>query len=186
MAKSLLHAGDSELALLSLAGYAAHRKANGLRGQSHVAVWQAIKTGRIVEPAARKEGKRWLINAALADRQWAANTRSTDPVLASESASLPLNIATPTWNQEIIEAKLKRARAIAEREELATQRQKGELLYVRDVRLRWGQNARALRDAFIDLPVKLSEQLACEADPEKIKTILTVEIVSILQDFANA
>jgi len=186
MAKSLLQAEESEPSLLGLAAYAAHRKANGLKGQSHVAVWNAIKTGRIVEPAVRKEGKRWLINAELADRQWAANTKSSDPVLKSESLSQPLDIAIPTWNQEIIEAKLKRARAIAEREELATQRQKGELLHVRDVRKRWGQNARALRDAFIDLPAKLSEQLAGEAEPEKIKTILTVEIVSILQDFADA
>jgi hypothetical protein len=186
MAKSLLHTDATGPALLNLAGYAAHRKANGLRGQSHVAVWQAISTGRIVEPAVRKEGSHWLINAALADRQWAANTRSSHSISTSGLPSQSSEIVKPTWNQEIIEAKLKRARAIAEREELATQRQKGELLHVRDVCKRWEQNARALRDAFINLPARLSEQLADEAEPEKIKTILTVEIVSILQDFANA
>jgi len=40
---------------MNLQAYAAHRKAMGLRGTSHVAVLKAIDSGRLHEPAVRKE-----------------------------------------------------------------------------------------------------------------------------------
>jgi hypothetical protein len=188
MAKSLLHPDDDGPALLNLAGYAAHRKSSGLMGQSHAAVSQAISTGRIAEPAVRRDGWRWLIDPALADEQWAANTRrrSDHPV---HEISLPrpgLEIARPTWNQAIIDAKIKKAQLIAEREEVALKRQTGELLHVRDVRKRWHENAMSLRDAFLELPAALSQELANESNPKEVKSILTAKVVAILRELANA
>jgi hypothetical protein len=155
-------------------------------GQSHVAVWQAINTGRIVEPAVRRDGKRWLIDPALADEQWAANTRSTRPSPANALPAPASEIARPTWNQEIIDAKLRKAQSIAEREELALKRQKGELLHVRDVRKRWHENAMSLRDAFLQLPTALSQDLANESNPKEVESILTAKVVAILRELANA
>lgn len=186
MAKSLLPADDGRPALLNLAGYAAHRKANGLSGQSHVAVWKAISTGRIAEPAVCRDGNRWLIDPATADQQWAANTRSTQPSPATALPAPASEIARPTWNQEIIDAKLRKVQSIAEREELVLKRQKGELLHVRDVRKRWHENAMSLRDAFLEIPAALSQELANESDPKGIERTLTTKIVSILQELANA
>lgn len=188
MGTSLLHADDDGSPLLNLAGYAAHRKANGLKGQSHVAVWNAINTGRIVEPAVRKDGKRWLIDPALADEQWAVNTRTrSDHPIPEMSLPRPASeIAGPTWNQEIIEAKTKKAWLAAEREEVALKRQAGELLHVRDVRKRWHENAMSLRNAFMELPAALSQELANESDPKGIERTLTTKIVSILQELASA
>jgi hypothetical protein len=157
-------------------------------GQSHAAVLKAISTGRIVEPAVRRDGSRWLIDPALADEQWAVNTRrrSDHPVPAKFSPRQDSEIARPTWNQGIIDAKTKKAWLAAEREELALKRQKGELLHVRDVRKRWHENAMSLRDAFMKLPVALSHDLASESDPREIQRILTAKIVAILQELANA
>lgn len=39
-----------------------------------MAVLKAIDSGRLHEPAVRKEGKNWVIDPALADGQWADNT----------------------------------------------------------------------------------------------------------------
>ena len=64
---------------MNLQGYAAHRKARGLRGTSHVAVLQAIQSGRLTEPAVRKIDGRWHIDASLADAQWAGNTNAAPP-----------------------------------------------------------------------------------------------------------
>ena len=61
---------------MNLQAYAAHRKAKGLRGTSHVAVLQAIQTGRLTDPAVRKISNRWVIDPTLADLQWVSNTQS--------------------------------------------------------------------------------------------------------------
>ena len=186
MTTSLLHADGDGPELLSLAGYAAHRKANELIGQSRVAVWHAISTGRIAEPAVRRDGKRWLIDPATADQQWAANTRSTQPSPAKALPAPASEIAMPTWNQEIIDAKIRRAQSIAEREEVALKRQTGELLHVRDVRKRWNENAMSLRNAFLQLPAALSQELANESNPKEVESILITKVVAILQELANA
>ena len=188
MATSLLHADGDGPALLSLSGYALHRQSNGLMGQSHAAVLKGISTGRIVEPAVRRDGNRWLIDPALADEQWAVNTRtrSDHPIPPRFSPLQGSEIARPTWSQAIIYTKTRKALLAAEREELALKRQKGELLHVRYVRKRWNENAMSLRDAFIKLPAALSQELADEYDPKEIQRILTAKIVSILQELANA
>lgn len=188
MATSLLHADGDGPALLSLSGYALHRQSNGLMGQSHAAVLKAISTGRIVEPAVRRDGNRWLIDPALADEQWAVNTRtrSDHPIPPRFSPLQGSEIARPTWSQAIIDAKTRKAWLAAEREEVALKRQTGELLHVRDVRKRWNENAMSLRDAFMKLPIALSHDLASESNPKKVENILTAKVIAILEELANA
>ena len=77
---------------MNLSAYAKHRKERGLRGASHVAVLKAIDSGRLHEPAVRKEGKNWVIDPVLADGQWADNT---DP-MRTEALPPPPPPAKPT------------------------------------------------------------------------------------------
>jgi hypothetical protein len=77
---------------VNLQAYARHRKERGLRGASHVAVLKAIDSGRLHEPAVRKEGKNWVIDPVLADGQWADNT---DP-MRTEALPPPPPPAKPT------------------------------------------------------------------------------------------
>lgn len=78
---------------MNLKQYADHRKSLGLRGQSHVAVINAIKDGRLSEPAVVRNGNRWVIDAALADQQWGARTNpegaSTLPTEISHAIADP-------------------------------------------------------------------------------------------------
>lgn len=74
---------------MNLQEYAAHRKALGLRGTSHVAVLRAIDAERLTAPAVTKIGKRWVIEPALADAQWGANTLDRAPAGAPPQALPP-------------------------------------------------------------------------------------------------
>lgn len=60
--------------MLTLKGYARHRKERGLRGGSHVGVLRAIQSGRLTSRSCYQEGGRWHIDPELADQEWAANT----------------------------------------------------------------------------------------------------------------
>lgn len=76
---------------MNLQAYANHRRALGLRGQSHVAVLNAINEGRLSAPAVQRQGTRWVIDPELADEQWA---NRTDPTMGGGS-SLPIGPAAP-------------------------------------------------------------------------------------------
>jgi hypothetical protein len=96
---------------VNLQAYAAHRKRQGLRGQTHVAVIKAIDSGRLTEPAVRKAGNRWHIDPALADAQWADNTNATSapdlPEPIDPESQEPLEPPSPPAKQ----AKAKQAKA---------------------------------------------------------------------------
>ena len=63
---------------MNLQAYANHRKAQGLRGTSHVAVLKAIERGRLMAPAVERKGHGWEINPELADQQWADTTHPAE------------------------------------------------------------------------------------------------------------
>ena len=91
---------------LSANGYAQHRRQQGLRGTSHVAVIKAIESGRLSAPAVRRDGTQWVIDAELADQQWSDRTNPSAVGLAPpapEAAVAPVPRAvdrpapSPTW-----------------------------------------------------------------------------------------
>jgi pyridoxine/pyridoxamine 5'-phosphate oxidase len=77
---------------VNLQAYANHRKALGLRGTSHVAVINAYNDGRLSEPAVRREGRSWIINAELADEQWAARTDPSEYGGHAGGGSRPIGV----------------------------------------------------------------------------------------------
>lgn len=74
---------------MNLKAYAAHRKARGLKGTSHVAVLKAIDSGRLTRASAVKVNGYWEIDPVEADREWAANTLDR-PTQAPEEPAEPL------------------------------------------------------------------------------------------------
>lgn len=173
---------------MNLEGYAAHRKAQGLRGASHVAVLKAINTGRLTEPAVRKINGRWLIDPPLADAQWAANT---DTSAAAPAVPLPGPADTrqphPTGGGPSM-AEAKRARAVyqAERERLAVMREKGELLLTDAVKAEASRLARQVRDLLLMIPARCAAQAAAMTDPGDVRGLLELEIEQALRGLADA
>jgi phage terminase Nu1 subunit (DNA packaging protein) len=110
----------------SLSGYARHR------GCHPHAVEQAIQDGRLSTRAAAKEpgGRRWRIDVALSDKEWAALTGEQGPGGAADID-----------RDAVVEARVRRQLAQAEIAELDLAERRGELVSARDVETR-------IRDVF--------------------------------------
>jgi hypothetical protein len=81
---------------LSPRAYGAHRKAKGLAGTALLAVQQAIKAGRLDRSIALDhKGHPKIVDAELADREWAANTKHGHKPFAVQVAEAVATGASP-------------------------------------------------------------------------------------------
>jgi len=200
---------------MNLKAYAAHRKAQGLRGASHVAVLRAINSGRLHPPAAHQVDGRWVIDAAMADAQWANNTTQNGPpetrgevapapaaavAPASRSAPSPAvtaaAAAVPSFPPQQGLTGKAQAEAIrttyqAKLLELEYKQRLGELLPKDEVdRVRF-EEARRARDAFRRLPLLIvgdAAMLLGGITPEQRASLLILlerNIVTILEELGE-
>jgi hypothetical protein len=166
---------------MNLQAYAKHRKEQGLRGTSHVAVLKAIESGRLTEPAVRKVDGRWHIDATLADQQWAGNT---DPRGALPPPPSPIDTRQPHpagGGPSLAEAK--RAKAIYEAEltRIELQRTKKELISADEVRQEASRLGRQVRDLLLIIPGRNAAKLATMQDSQAISDLLEAEITNALR-----
>lgn len=172
---------------MNLQAYADHRKAQGLRGQSHVAVLKAIESGRLTAPAVSKVNGRWVIDPALADAQWHGNTdhvyepKPQTALLLNKTKKNDLVSGGPT----IAEARRARMVYQAERERLMLLREKEELLPAEQVKREAFNLAKSIREALLNIPDRVSNQFAAETDPQAVHLLLTGEISQALEQLAN-
>ncbi|MFZ9959598.1 MAG: hypothetical protein ACO3GP_04330 [Candidatus Limnocylindrus sp.] len=171
---------------MNLQAYADHRKAQGLRGHSHVAVLKAIESGRLTAPAVRKVGTRWLIDPAAADAQWAGNTDTARQPIDSRPAGTSRQPHPASGGPSLAEAKRARAVYQAERERLAVMREKGELVLAGDVKQEAARLARQVRDLLLMIPSRNAAKVATMQDAEEIRALLQAEIESAMRGLANA
>lgn len=188
---------------LTLRAYAAWRKERGLAGQSHEAVRRAIKAGRLTDKAVRREGRRYLIDPELADAEWGDNTNpaqvrepdalkqgeqvpagqaamfedvpegkalGTDGQAADENAPPPL--ANSSAFLQAYKAKLAQLE-LAERV--------GALVRRDRVEAEWLRVGRTLRERFMQLPDRLSAELANESDVGEVRRRLDAEVRAALR-----
>jgi len=166
---------------ISIRAYARHR------GVSHVAVKKAIDTGRIeVEP----DGS---IDAAKADRQWAANTatpRAPAPKTSNTASAAPPRprAAQPQRQEDEAPATSAGTTMLAARtanEVLKVQagkvrlaRLKGELVERNQALAHVFKLARSERDAWLNWPSRISAQLAARisADPHQVHVALEAAV----------
>ena len=173
---------------MNLEGYAAHRKARGLRGTSHVAVLKAIESGRLTEPAARKVGSRWQIDPTLADMQWAGNTSNMPE--ADPSAPLP---PPPAGRQphpagagpSLAEAKRAKAVYEAELTRMEMMQARKELILADDVKQEASRLAKQVRDLLLNIPTRNAAKVATMQDQEAVRALLQSEIETALRGLAS-
>jgi hypothetical protein len=174
---------------MNLQAYASHRKAQGLRGTSHVAVLKAIEAGRLTEPAVRKEGGRWHIDSEIADQQWASNTSNMPE---ARPAALPPPAAPPRPPQmksggpTMAEAQRAKAVCQAELARLELMKARDELVLAEQVKQEAARLARQLRDLLLMIPSRNAAKVATMQDAEEIRSLLQAEIESALRGLANA
>ena len=170
---------------MNLQAYAKHRKEQGLRGTSHVAVLKAIESGRLTEPAVRKVDGRWLIDATLADQQWAGNT---DPRGALPPPPAPIDTRQPHpagGGPSLAEAKRARAVWQAERERIELQQLKGELVSTAEVKAEAFNVARVVRDNMLAIPDRVIPTLANMSDLRAMHQYLTEEIRTAIRSISD-
>lgn len=161
--------------LMSKSGYARHR------GCDEKAVRKAVAEGRI----SLINGK---IDAAVADIQWAANSRAR----ASRGQAKQLALVAASVNDEPANSddymfnRNRREAAEAERAELSLAEDKGQLIRVDAVKAALANVFSATRDVLLQIPARLGPQLAAESDPAKAQTMLHAEIHQALQLLAGA
>lgn len=168
--------------LMTQAEYARHR------GCSRVAVGKAVKAGRI----SLVNG---LVDPAVADIQWRANSRAR--AAQQQPGQLPLDAAGPgervqsepddaPRGDDYMVSRTRRETAEAELAELKLAEQHGQLIRVDAVKAAVASVFSAARDALLQIPARLGPQLAAESDASKAQTLLHAEIHQALQLLAGA
>ena len=168
---------------MNLQAYANHRKALGLRGTSHVAVINAYNDGRLSEPAVRREGRSWIINAELADEQWATRTDPSEYGGHAGGGSRPIGTEGPAQQEPaaspapaapsaakggppIAVSKQVKAAYEAKLTELDYKERSGEMGNLQDVRKEASRLARQVRDLLLIIPSRNAAKVAAMSDPE--------------------
>ena len=186
---------------MNLQAYANHRKALGLRGTSHVAVINAYNDGRLSEPAVRREGRSWIINAELADEQWATRTDPSEYGGQAGGGSRPIGVETPVQQRpatsppppppspkggpSLAVSKQVKAAYEAKLTELEYKERSGEMGNLQDVRKEAARLARQVRDLLLIVPSRNAAKVAAMSDPEDIRALLQQEIEGALKGMAN-
>jgi hypothetical protein len=152
---------------MSLRQYAEHR------GVRLSAVQKAIKTGRI---APGPDGK---IDAEVADLSWLA---ATDPskqrktIKAKRIQKHAERFAEARASSEDYKSKLS---------QIKFEQQCGKLVDADVVRKRYFESSRSLREALLNLPNQIANDLASETDPVKVANMLTIELTNLLEEQAG-
>ena len=175
---------------LSIRAYAQHR------GVSHTAVAKAIKAGRIsVEP----DGK---IDPAKADAQWARNTLPSQnlntgakkPAAKVETPPVSTPVSTPPLETRAAAPDYQTSRAIREAyaarlAKLEFEERTGKLLNADEVKVKYFNLARLLRDRIQQIPRKLAPQIvaAVVAQPDQrvVEDLLMEAIREALEELSR-
>ena len=150
----------AEMKLMTQTQYAQHRRALGLRGQTQQAVSQAIRVGRlrqsVVKVTRRGREVAWIRNAALADAEWAKNTRTNVSVSPGRDGD----------HDELREAKLRWQNLRCEKAQLdvdaardAARLRKGLLIQVDEARGDVQSLLVAVRSALLAVPSRARQAL---------------------------
>jgi hypothetical protein len=164
--------------LMSLRAYARHR------GVNLSAVQKAIKTGRIAPDP--KTGK---LDPEICDLAW---EQATDP---SKQRKADQDPSDPKKRKVVPRKVIKNAERFAEARagaedykakllQLKFEIQAKKLVDADVVKKRAFESARTLREALLNLPNQMANDLASETDPVKCANMLTVELVRLLDELA--
>lgn len=174
-----------EADLLTQAEYARHRKAAGLPGSSREAVSKAVDEGRI----STISGK---IHPAIADAEWAKNTRArVSPQAAAAGDDLPLLTvppaeppttagpaaaspvaSAPAPDTGYTAARARREQAEADLAEMNARKMRGDLVAWEDVARGGFEVGRDVRDTMESSVNALAAELAAEGSAERCAEIL--------------
>ena len=163
---------------VSIREYARHR------GCSHEAVRRAIQAGRL-KRSVTKVGRVTDIDVELADQEWTNNTDDTKQ--NNMGSKGPAIERVPSLTQ----ARAVREMYAARLAQLEYEEKSGALCRVEDVKLQTFKTARLLRDALLNIPVRIVNEIAGivgDLEPDKkheILLVLTREVQLALEQYSE-
>ena len=150
------------------------------RGCAPSAVTRALNEGRIT--AIVVDG-RAMIDPAVADIQWGRNTRRrVDSRPATDAAAAPPTDGDPVSYED---ARRRREQAEAQLAELKLAEKCGDLVRVADVTSALTKRIIIYRDSMLQIPARLSAQLAAESDEASVYAILDKELRHVMTELAR-
>ena len=154
------------------------------RGCSAVAVHKAVKAGRI----SLIDGK---IDPAVADVQWARNTRaragSGGPATDAVPGVVPGAVQAPVVTEgDYWINRARREAAEADLAEMKREEQASRLISVEAVRSTLATVLAATRDSLLQIPARLAPVLAAESDPAVVHDLVQQELHQALSQLARA
>jgi phage terminase Nu1 subunit (DNA packaging protein) len=164
--------------MMTQAEYSRHRDC------SREAVRKAVDAGRI-----KTFGPDKLIDAELADAQWARNTRARvrgGESEASQPAAAQIIVANEvgaTTSYE--EARRRRETAEANLAEMKQAEMEGKLILADAVRSAWAAKITGARDALLQIPSRIAPVLAAETDLVEVTALLEAELRQALAELST-
>ena len=160
---------------MSATQYAKHR------GIAPKNVTKAIEEGRI---DAKKSGKKWMINAELADVQWRKNTNMSLQDQQKQNESLQVfddDDGLPSYSQ----SRAVKESYLAKLKKLEYEKERGSLIDAEEVKRNAYTSGKLVQQKMLAIPDRLAGQLAGMTDVSAIKRVLVDEIRYALSEVAD-
>lgn len=146
----------------------------GMRGCTEGAVRRAVRDGRITTIGGK-------IDPVAADAQWARNTRVRAGSRPAEAAPpAPGGTASGRGERDDDDdywrSRARREKAEAQLAELKLLEAHGQLVRADDVRAGLARRAAAFRESLLQIPSRLSAQLAAETSEARVHQLLEAEL----------
>ena len=148
-------------------------------------IQDAIKVGRI--PAEKVDGK-WVVTdpeaakseymkhtSIVAARKKAKQRAADEPVVKTDSGEL-IGIGEAERREKVAKAKLA---------EIKVDEAKGKLVDAKKVQAEAFNLARKVRDAILNVPGRISHELAVTTDPHSVEVLLKKELIQSLEELVG-
>lgn len=157
-------------------------------------VTKAVQSGRIAAAVVEQDGRKWL-DRDLAIELWRKNTKQTrtgpSQITGHASSSRDrikrqIDTLPDDAIPELNVSRERREHYQAELAKLEVDVKRGELVSAEAVKKEAFDLAKTIREALINIPDRVSNQFAAEADPQTIHMALSHEIQSALERLSDA
>lgn len=168
-----------------------------LKGVSPTAVKKAIDTGRLVNSLVYGLGKKAKLDPVIAAQEWEKNTDHSRRTVGEDIRPPKENLekifekADEEAKQERVSSPLNGSRAVREAymarlAKISYEQKIGKLIDAEEVKSAGFKLGRTIREGLLNIPDRLSSELAGVTDPAKIHIMLTQEITKALEVLSRA
>lgn len=153
-------------------------------GVSNTAISKAINSGRLIRSVKfGPNGEKLGIDPIAGQEEWELSnpTRASKKTAAENGPDKPLPSGLPSYAQ----ARAVRESYQARIAKIIYEEKIGKLVDASDVKLKAFDTARTVRDFILNIPNRISSELAAETDPSKVHSMLTRELTASLDELAR-